>query len=359
MPGNTILTFTGTLFLKIMENGNNKSWTGKNFCLTINPLSIEFYQDIEDYFTSRSGFQYLICAEHDGPSHVHRHMYVQFNKTTYITSRRLFGAHIDPCYGSAQQNIAYVMAEDNKHKTQGVKAIKINEIGSPLYKGGNWSVRAIKEAESPDELPGVLYNTYQKIKNKQKSDDEFFRMLEEIENDSLRPIKVIYFIGRPGHGKTYNAYKYALRHYKKEEITKVTINNNFFEFVGSHEDKCLVVEEFRPSQLHPSSLLQFTDKYGYSCPIKGGHKYVKPECIIICSIIHPSRLYREEKEELNEQFTRRITHLYEVNNDHSYSEIFFNRVHIGGLPVGYRTSFNHLDGYEVTDDWDDTTVVIN
>jgi hypothetical protein len=156
-----------------------------------------------------------------------------------------------------------------------------------------------------------------------------------------------------------NAYKYALAHFDKKEITKVTICNNFFEFVGSCEDKCLVVEEFRPSQLHPSSLLQFTDKYGYSCPIKGGHKYVKPEMIIICSIIHPSRLYREEKEELNEQFTRRITHLYEVNSNHSYYEIHLNQVCIGGYPIGYRTDFNQLEEYEVTDNWDGTRTIIN
>ena len=184
-------------------------------------------------------------------------------------------------------------------------------------------------------------------------------MLDNIENDQLRPIKVIYFIGKPGSGKTYNAYKYALRNYTKEEITKVTIQNNFFEFVGSNKDKCLVIEEFRPSQLHPSSLLQFTDKYGYSCPIKGGYKYVKPEMIIICSIIHPSRLYSEQKEELNEQFTRRITHLYEVTNNHSYTEIFLNQVSIGGLPIGFRTDFNRLEEYEVTDNWDGTRTVIN
>lgn len=113
------------------------------------------------------------------------------------------------------------------------------------------------------ELPAIYYNIYNKIQNKKNSDEAFYDMLSNIENDSLRPIQVVYFIGKPGSGKTYNAYKYALSHYNKEDITKVTIQNNFFEFVGSNQDKCLVVEEFRPSQLHPSSLLQFTDKYNY------------------------------------------------------------------------------------------------
>lgn len=331
----------------------------RNFILTLNPASLEFYQDIIQYLKSLTGLNYLLVTEHVGQAQKHYHVYVQYERSKKLSVRKLYGAHFEKCYGSAQQNIAYCKAEDNKHKKEGVTAVIIEEEGEPAFKGGNYTVGFLEELENKNELPAIYYNIYNKIRNKKQSDDAFYNMLEDIENDALRPIKVIYFIGKPGAGKTYNAYKYALRHFRKEEITKVTIQNNFFEFVGSNEDKCLVVEEFRPSQLHPSSLLQFTDKYGYSCPIKGGYKYVKPEMIIICSILHPARLYREEKEELNEQFTRRITHLYEVNSNHSYNELFLNLVHIGGYPVGYRTDFNQLEEYEVTDDWDDTTVVIN
>lgn len=301
-----------------MVNNRNK---GRNFLLTINERSLEFYQDIITYLTGLSQFQYLLCTEHIGSSNKHYHVYVQYNNTKKLTPVYLHGAHFDPCYGSAQQNINYCWARDAKHQSEGVTAILIDEIGEPKKKGGAWSVGVLKDMEEPDELPATYYNIFQKIKNKRKSDEAFYEMLEMVEKDSLRPVEVVYFIGKPGCGKTYNAYKYALSRYQKNEITKVTIQNNFFEFVGSDKDKCLVIEEFRPSQLHPSSLLQFTDKYGYSCPIKGGYKYVKPEMIIISSIIHPARLYREEKDELNEQFTRRISHLFEVTSNHSYFEV--------------------------------------
>lgn len=333
--------------------------SNKAFLLTVNEASLEYYQDIIEYLTGLTQFQYLLCTEHIGSANKHYHIYVQYNQSKYLSYSRLFGAHVETCFGSAQQNVDYCWARDKKHQEEGVTAELIDEIGEVKLKGGSWNVKTLKELDSPDELPAVYYNIYQKINNKEKSDKAFYDMLDSIENDSLRPIEVIYFMGQPGTGKTYNAYKYALRHFQKDEITKVTIQNNFFEFVGSCKDKCLVVEEFRPSQLHPSSLLQFIDKYGYSCPIKGGYKYVKPEMIIICSIIHPQRLYREDKIELNDQFTRRISKLFEVHNNHSYTQIFLNQVHIGGYPVGYRTDFNQLEEYEVTDDWDDTTVVIN
>ena len=338
---------------------NTRSRAGRNFILTLNEATLEYYADIKEYLTSLAQFQYYLCCEHIGQENKHYHVFVQYNNTKKLTLARLYGAHIEVCRGSAQRNMAYVRAEDEKHVMEGVTAELIDEEGTPRLRGGNYTVGYLKDLENDDELPAMYFNIHQKIKNKKKSDEAFYKMLNDIKEDSLRPIQVIYFIGKPGSGKTYNAYKYALDRYQPDEITKVTINNNFFEFVGSCKDKCLVVEEFRPSQLHPSSLLQFTDKYGYSCPIKGSYKYVKPEMIIICSIIDPRNLYREEKHELNEQFTRRISHLYEVNNNHSYTEIFFNLVSIGGYPIGFRTNFNELEEYEVTDDWDGTRTIIN
>lgn len=333
--------------------------TSRAFLLTINEAALEFYADIKEYLMGLKNFQYLLVTEHFGQENKHYHAYVQFSKPQYLSYARLYGAHVDKCFGSPQQNIKYLKCLDDKHKARGITYQLIDEEGEVKLKGGNYTVGYLEECQDKNELPAVYYNIYNKIQNKKKSDEAFYEMLDNINEDMLRPIQVIYFIGKPGSGKTYNAYKYALARYEKEDITKVTIQNNFFEFVGSCNDKCLVVEEFRPSQLHPSSLLQFTDKYGYSCPIKGSYKYVKPEMIIICSIIDPRRLYREEKEELNEQFTRRISHLYRVESNHSYSEILINRVCIGGYPIGYRTEFNELEEYEVTDDWDGTRVVLN
>ncbi|OUM64022.1 hypothetical protein PIROE2DRAFT_60936 [Piromyces sp. E2] len=330
------------------------------FHIVINPKSLEYYEDIIKYLTGLKYFQWLKVVEHIGQEEKHYHVVLQLSKSMpKLSVNKLHGAHIRPkIFGSTKKLIDYVDCKDEKHISEGVTAVLIDEIGERRHQGG-MCVADLREAEKED-VPAILYNIKNKIDNEYKSTSKFHQMLDEIRMNLLTGIRVIYFIGKPGCGKTYNAYTHAFAlGYANEDITKVTINNNFFEFVGSINDKCLIVEEFRPSQLHPSSLLQFTDKYGYSCPIKGGFKYVRPETIIICSIMHPSRLYREEKDELNEQFTRRITHLYEVENDHSYKEIFLNQVYIGGRPIGFRTEFNQLEEYEVTNDWDGTRTVIN
>lgn len=294
----------------------------RSFHLVLNEASLEFYEDVKEYLVNLSGFQYLLTTEHIGQDNRHYHVYVQYGQPKTLSIRRLFGAHVERSFGSATKNIQYLKCQDEKHIREGITAIIIDEIGEPRQRGGNVTIGYLKEVNDINEIPAVYYNIKRKIDQQEEATKKFHSMLDSLRKDSLEPVKVIYFIGKPGRGKTYNAYKYAFNlGYKNEDITKVTIHNNFFEFTGSINDKCLIVEEFRPSQLHPSSLLQFTDKYGYSCPIKGSHKYVKPEVIIICSILHPARLYREEKEELNEQFTRRITHLFEVTNNHSYFEV--------------------------------------
>lgn len=325
------------------------------FHLVINPASLEYYEDIKQYVMGLKYFQYMLVCEHIGQEEKHYHMLLQLRDSLpKLSVKKLHGAHIIPkTYGSTQKLKEYIECEDEKHKSEGVTAVKIDEEGELKQQGG-YSVSELKDCRK-DEVPAILYNIKNRIDNEYKSTAKFHSMLDEIRNNLLTSVKVIYFIGRPGSGKTYNAYLYAFSlGYKNEDITKVSIQNNFFEFVGSINDKCLVIEEFRPSQLHPSSLLQFTDKYGYSCPIKGGFKYVRPETIIICSIIHPKRLYSEEKQELNEQFTRRISHCFEVLDNHVVREISLD------YDDFYYTHnvINHHE-YEIHDSNDDTTVIIN
>eukprot|EP00833_Pecoramyces_ruminatium_P013866 jgi/Orpsp1_1/1187898/evm.model.d7180000061014.1 len=100
------------------------SRSGRNFILTLNASVLEFYADIKEYLLSLSQFQYFLCCEHIGDPVMnnHYHIYVQYNNTKKLTLSRLYSAHIDVCYGSAQANIAYVRAEDEKHRAAGITA---------------------------------------------------------------------------------------------------------------------------------------------------------------------------------------------------------------------------------------------
>ena len=162
-----------------------------------------------------------------------------------------------------------------------------------------------------EELPIQYKKIIDEMNEKENEEEIFLNMLDEIEKDELKGPNVIYLTGESGSGKTYMAYKIALKKYPKNEIGRININNNFFKIIGDNK-KCYVIEEFRSSQIKAADFLQLTDKYGYSCNTKGGFKTLRPETIIICSIIRPQDLYKNE--EINQQFLRRITEAYEIVN---------------------------------------------
>eukprot|EP00833_Pecoramyces_ruminatium_P004233 jgi/Orpsp1_1/1178265/evm.model.c7180000064620.1 len=82
--------------------------------------------------------------------------------------------------------------------------------------------------------------------------------------------------------------------------------------------------------------------------IKGDSMLNNYNCIIITSIQKLQRIYGNVPDELRKQWERRIEVI----------DMFPPEpVHLGGYPLGYRTFFNQLEEYEVTDDWDSTRTI--
>lgn len=279
-------------------SGNTKAEASKRiqaraFQFTLN--EVEKYEALKNDLLSLKTCDYLLSAEEEAPTtgHKHIHIYVHFNKP-YKLSKKIMShkAHIEICKGSPKQNINYIIKDGHI----------LDEIGEKPTQGIK-SVKELKEANIEDIDPH-LYNIKCKIDDKAKEEEQFMNMLEEIEKDELKAPEIIYICGDSGKGKTYKAYKIALSKFDKKDIGKLTIENNFIQ-ITNDKAKCYVIEEFRSSQIKAASFLQLTDKYGYTCNIKGSFKSIRPECIIIASIIKPEELYQNE--EINKQFTRRIT----------------------------------------------------
>ena len=197
----------------------------------------------------------------------------------------------------------------------------MDEIGERPRQG----IKTVKELRETniDDIDPHLYNIKCKIDDKKNEEDQFFNMLEEIEKDDLKGPEIIYICGDSGKGKTYKAYKIALSKFDKKDIGKLTIENNFIQITNDNA-KCYVIEEFRPSQIKAASFLQLTDKYGYTCNIKGSFKSIRPQCIIIASIIKPEDLYKNE--EINKQFTRRITQTINLGYETTFNDLLDNDI---------------------------------
>lgn len=155
VPGNTIQAHTSN---------------SRNFILTVNEKSLEHYSDIKDYLTGLKGMNYYLCAEHIGQDNKHYHIFIQYETPKRLSFKKLFGCHVEKCYGSAQQNIKYVLAQDEKHQRLNITAETIDEIGEPKLKGGQLSIKDIKEMSEDEielQVPLAMTKIAEHIKSKQ------------------------------------------------------------------------------------------------------------------------------------------------------------------------------------------------
>lgn len=231
--------------------------------------------------------------------HEHYHIYVHFKNMIKLNIKKCCGAHVEYVKGTYNDNLKYFTKQGELTEEWGEKPHQ-----------GLKTVKELKEMNI-EEVPPQYYRIKKEIDAEKNDENNFFEMLDEIEKDELKAPKIIYITGGTGKGKTYKAYKIALQNYEKKDIGKLTLKNDFFDVINKNA-KCFVIEEFRPSQIKASDFLQLTDKYGYRANIKGGFVSLRPEMIIICSIIEPEKIY---KEEINQQFIRRITEIINLNID--------------------------------------------
>lgn len=282
-------------------NTNGQQLYGKARSWFITDWNVEHY-DIND-----DKLVYCIkCRDtsKSGQEHLHFVLYyknpVSFNRIKSL----LPGAHIEKPW-NVNDAINYIKMNKKGRKYD------IVETGIQPSDARFKKVSDLRD-KPLDDVPIQYYNIKRKFDEDELSRETFDNMLREIEEEDLKAPNIYYFTGGSGKGKTYMAYKCALKMYERDEIGKITITNNFFDIINPRA-KCFVIEEFRPSQLHAANFLQLTDKYGYRANTKGGFCTLRPECLFICSIVKPNELYTNE--EITEQFLRRITLTYDFDED--------------------------------------------
>ena len=277
--------------------GNTKA---RAYQLTLNDVSKieELKQNIMTYKSLR---YLMIGAIEKAPTtgHEHVHIYAYFKTPLKLSIKKCCGAHVEPTKGTFNDNLQYLTKDGNL----------TFEWGERPHQGLK-TVKELREMNA-DDVPPQYYNIKTKIDQKKHDEDVFFQMLDEIENDELKAPDIVYITGGTGKGKTYTAYKRALKEFEKSKIGKLTLKNEFFDIINENAE-CFIIEEFRPSQIKASDFLQLTDKYGFRCNIKGGFCTLRPKKIFICSIIPPEQIY---KEEINKQFLRRITEIINLDAD--------------------------------------------
>lgn len=276
---------------------NKKIVKSKNFQLTLNDITV--FDKVWEYLTNRANCNYAIACKEQAPStgHEHIHIYVQYSNAVALSLKKCYGAHIEVCRGSAEQNVAYIKKDGNI----------IAEFGE-LKKWGGRRIPTIGEVknmtdEQISELPCNLINCVKKIKNEIKG-ERFWK-----------PVHVEWHYGRTGTGKSRSAFEAGAE--------PVEYHNGFFTDWGNA--KVIVLEEMRGQIPYPE-LLKLLDDYHnyYKVNIKGGYKYVDLDSVYITSPKTPRECYpKQDERDSIQQLERRIDKMVCHNPKIEHDDIDF------------------------------------
>lgn len=267
----------------------------KRWCFTLNNYTEEELDSI-----SKIECEYLIYGMEIGEQGTpHLQGYVVFKSVRRFRTLKkwLPRAHFEKTIGTHKQNILYCSKEDRNPYEKGNRPFDKDK--RPNAK------KMLKE----DRLNGQKKLATERILYGMEMEKT---MMQEIFIDKLEKPKIIYIYGNTGVGKTYSALKEAIEEFGYDGVATIRFDKNGFAHCNDPQKPCLVWMEFRPSCLDAVSFLELTDGYGTHLNVKHGSMYIRPKCIYICSILPPSQIY---KEEINQQFMRRITRIVDKDKD--------------------------------------------
>lgn len=287
-----------------MENIQSRSFS----------IVINNYTEQEKQIFENLNYSYLCYAlEHvDQPGmtpHIQGYIHNKTPIKLKTLKNKLERAHIEKAKKCPLANIRYCEKECNgTFWEKGIRPLSVQKDDNKNnFKPLDYS-NIIEEGEKDcskktmDNLLAQRYFTGIKLQMK---------VNKEILEDKLKKPEVIYYYGGSGTGKTYSALKFAVQNYGIENVSKISFANGFANCVNPHA-KCLVYDEFRPSQIDAATFLTLTDAYGIQLNIKHSFVFIRPKCLIITSIKHPDEIY---KDEINQQFKRRITKFINMNEN--------------------------------------------
>lgn len=278
-----------------------QSKCASSFIFTINEKSLEKWKEIVNYLKRRAGCNYILVTEHIGQNNKHYHCFVQYSHSIRLSMEMLHNAHIDKCYGSAQKNIEYCRALDEKHKNLGVTAVEIYEYGKPVFKGSAKTVSDLLEIENVRDVEDP------KLVNAWKTVWELVE-LEPIDiDDWYKEVKVYWIQGPSGIGKTNRAKQIVKENSDKfgSRPDRVKYYNGFWHGVSGKSD-IAIYDDFRDSHMKPSEFIHFIDYNIQKMNVKGRTRDNRYKLIIITTVQPLNSIYRNVHDEPRKQWERRL-----------------------------------------------------
>jgi len=272
-----------------MSNNQNQS-SGKRWCFTWNNYPANAI-DILSLLVADEKVTYLVAGREVGEQetkHIQGYLILK-NRTRFGAVRRLLpGCHLEKAKGTPKQASDYCKKDGDVPLEYGVlpKPGKRNDISTvvELFKNYEGTVNEFC-TQNPTYFPYAKY----------------LDRVVRVEKRSTAP-RLYVFVGQPGHGKSHNAAKVAETY---ASSAWVTITPSGF-VLGYNGEKCVIIDDFRGTDVPYNVLLRMTDKYPYTCNVKGGQEQWNPDCIIFTNVEMPAAWYGNSNVENPEQLLRRF-----------------------------------------------------
>ena len=277
---------------KKLQMGKEKGKpNGKARCFQLTLNEVSKYEELRNYLMGLKTLRYYISCKEVAPStgHEHIHIYVQFTDPLSLSIKKTCGAHIERCYGTPEENKAYIEKDGDILDEWG-------ELGSSV----NTQFPTIKEVkkmsdEEMEDLPLQYYNSIQKIKTERANNMDVHNL--------GKVVKVFYLWGPSGCGKTSYA-KLAIAKLGLE-FNQVKFENTFWS--GLNENcKVALYDDWRDGDMRPNEFIKFIDYNRHSLNIKYGQCRNNYEYIFITSIQDPDKIYWESSKKNEEQIRQWI-----------------------------------------------------
>ena len=253
----------------------------------------------------QKGYNYLISCIEEAPEtgHLHIHIYVQFPKVIRLSTRELFGAHIEMCKGSTQENIDYIEKIKNTFN-----------IDNILDREGTPRMSSIKKAKLAIDLIDV---PFEEIKKNDLKVWEKVNGCKSLQIDELyKGQPTVYYIwGDSGSGKSKKVFD-LISQEEDKRLDRVKHVNNFWMGVNTiNTPEICWYDDFRDTHMPVSEFINFIDYYKNQMNIKFCPQFFNPyKKIFITSIQSPEEIYRNIQGEPRRQWLRRITHVIHMDN---------------------------------------------
>lgn len=266
----------------------------RNYQLTINESALEHYEEIKEYLLGFEPNYFYSCIEENKRGSLHIHIYVQFTRQIRLSTRRTYGAHIEICKGSPQDNKNYI----DKIK----RAYNINNVLEELGKmrlGGIKSDMAASLMELElEEVTKTDFKTWKEVHS----------MKSFTPRELYKPDVKVYFIwGPPKQGKS----KWIFDKFPDTKLDRVKYANGFWLGVNTLAPvEACWYDDWRDSHMPASEFINFIDYYRNQMNVKYCPSWVNNyKLIFITTVQDPKKIYSSVTEEQREQWSRRITEI--------------------------------------------------